>query len=142
MGYRSDVIQAFQFNNKDDLVAFVTMVKLTGNDTMKEVLNQYKFTRYTYLEDYTYAYVMYFEQDSVKWYDSNDDVIAHNALLKQALNHKAAMIFIRAGEDLGDTNLDQGGYDNCESYILDELFNIRQEVYISEDVDDTPLDQL
>ena len=97
MGYRSDVAYVIKFNDIETRDNFVTLM-LARND--KHITEALEDCEYRYTDDP----IITFEAQSVKWYDSFDDVIAHRTLLKDAVKiygeEKGGRFrFIGVGED-------------------------------------------
>lgn len=96
MGYRSDVAYVIKFNDIETRDNFVTLM-LAKNDPI--VTRAIQECEYGYTDDP----IITFEQDSVKWYDSFEDVQAHNTLMKEAVDiykHKGGRYrYVGVGED-------------------------------------------
>ena len=96
MGYRSDVAYVIKFNDIETRDNFVTLM-LAKNDPI--VTRAIQECEYVYTDDP----IITFEQDSVKWYDSFEDVQAHNTLMKEAVDiykHKGGRYrYVGVGED-------------------------------------------
>lgn len=141
MGYRSDVVIAFQFDDKDDLVAFATKLKFSGNEEIKKAFKEYRYTQAKTF-DCTNVFVMYAHFESVKWYRDYPDVEAHIHILNDAAEHKAATLYLVVGKDIADLEQREDGFDNCKEYILTELFSIERYIQFDVNVDDIPINEL
>lgn len=132
MGYRSDVLIAYQFKDKAHLVGFLTVCRLLGDKHIADALKEYSFTK---CGDYPVMYGFY---EDVKWYDSFEEVNAHHSILDSAAQHEVQTLFIRIGEDTDDALYEEQGVDN--TYALHEYFNIHR--YITVDVTEIPFNDL
>lgn len=143
MGYRSDVVIAFQFDDKDDLVVFATKLKLSGDEEIKKAFKEYRYTQAKPAYDENVVYVMYAHFENVKWYDSHPypNVEAHTQIRHDALEHNAATLYLIVGEDLKDLHIGEDGFDNCKDYVLSELFSIERYINIA-NIDDVPINEL
>ena len=110
MGYRSDVAYVIRFETAEQRDTFVELVK-HRNDGWTEALIECE-TNYE-------EPIITFEEHDVKWYDSYDEVRAHNALMEWAveLYPNASFRIIALGED-GAEEVHQGGKDyNLWDYL-------------------------
>ena len=142
MGYRSDVILAYQFDNRDSLVAFATKLKLSSNDAEREAAKEYRYTRYRYGRINATTYVMYAQFEAVKWYDSYADVASHKVIHDKAIDHGAATLYLRIGEEPDDIEANEAGYHQCVEYVLPDLFSITRNIHVSTDVRNSPVNEL
>ena len=97
MGYRSDVAYVIKFNDIETRDNFVTLMLAKNDKWITQALDE---CEYRYDDDP----VITFETNSVKWYDTYDEVIAHNALMHEAVHiyggEKGGRFrFISVGED-------------------------------------------
>ena len=96
MGYRSDVAYVIKFDDIETRDNFVTLMLAKNEPQITQAINE---CEYGYIEDP----IITFEQQSVKWYDSFEDVQAHQQLMKDAVDiykHKGGRFrFISVGED-------------------------------------------
>jgi hypothetical protein len=108
MGYRSDVAYVIKFNDIETRDNFVTLM-LAKNDA--HLTQAIKECEYGYKDDP----IITFEQQSVKWYDSFEDVQAHQQLMEDAVaiyKHKGGRFrFIGVGED-GTEDFDENDSEN------------------------------
>lgn len=132
MGYRSDVLIAYQFKDKAHLVGFLTVCRLLGDRHIADALKEYSFTM---CGDFPVMYGFY---EGVKWYDHFEEVKAHHSLLDSAAQHGVPTLFIRIGEDTDDAQYEEHGTEN--DYVLGDYFNIHR--YISVDVTEIPFETL
>ena len=110
MGYRSDVAYVIRFETAEQRDTFVELVK-HRNDGWTEALIECE-TNYE-------EPIITFEEHDVKWYNSYDEVRAHNALMEWAveLYPNAGFRIIALGED-GAEEVHQGGKDyNLWDYL-------------------------
>ena len=94
MGYRSDVAYCMAFEDMDKRDAFHELVRLR-KDTMSHELEQYC------AKDDEFPWITCSMKD-VKWYASDEDVQAHNAMLRLCVECGGAYRFVRIGEDTDD----------------------------------------
>lgn len=111
MGYRSDVAYVIRFDKEETLREFAALVSLKGEherSALNECIVQF--------DDFP---ELCFEATDVKWYDSYEDVQAHQALLDFASNEfgdRCAYRFIRIGEDDDDVVRIAMGNQELEPY--------------------------
>jgi hypothetical protein len=117
MGYRSEVAYVIRFKDKEMRDLFVSIQRAKADTHINEALNEL-----VEVEDNMLGY----HADHVKWYDSYDDVKAHESLMEFALdlfgeeysddyNSQAGYKFIRLGEETED-NIDEEGGNSEELY--------------------------
>lgn len=108
MGYRSDVAYVIKFNDIETRDNFVTLMLAKNKPLITQAINE---CEYGYKDDP----IITFEQQSVKWYDSFEDVQAHQQLMKDAVEiyqHKGGRYrFISVGED-GAEEFDEDDNEN------------------------------
>ncbi len=96
MGYRSDVAYVIKFNDIETRDNFVTLMLAKNEPPITQAINE---CEYGYKDDP----IITFEQQSVKWYDSFEDVQAHQQLMKDAVEiygkKGGRYRFISVGED-------------------------------------------
>ena len=97
MGYRSDVAYVIKFNDIETRDNFVTLMLAKNDKWITQALDE---CEYRYDDDP----VITFETNSVKWYDTYDEVIAHRTLMRSAVDiygeEKGGRFrFISVGED-------------------------------------------
>ena len=97
MGYRSDVAYIIKFNDIETRDNFVTLMLAKNDKWITQALDE---CQYGYDEDP----IITFEETSIKWYDTYDEVKAHRALMRQAVEiygeEKGGRFrFIGVGED-------------------------------------------
>ena len=97
MGYRSYVAYVIKFDDIETRDNFVTLMLAKNDKHITEAIND---CEYRYNDDP----IITFESESVKWYDSFDDVKAHRALMHDAVEiygeEKGGRYrFISVGED-------------------------------------------
>ena len=114
MGYRSDVAYVIKFNDIETRDNFITLM-LAKNDA--QLTQAIKECEYGYTDDP----IITFEQQSVKWYDSFEDVQAHQQLMKDAVEiyqHKGGRYrFISVGEDGAETFDEDDNENDLYDYI-------------------------
>jgi len=103
MGYRSDVAYVIKFDDIETRDNFVTLMLAKNDKWITQALDE---CEYGYDEDP----IITFETQSVKWYDSFDDVKAHHQLMRDAVaiyKEKGGRYrFISVGED-GEESCDE-----------------------------------
>lgn len=104
MGYRSDVAYVIKFDDIETRDNFVTLMLAKNDKWITQALDE---CEYGYDDDP----VITFETQSVKWYDSFDDVKAHHQLMREAVEiygeEKGGRYrFISVGED-GEESCDE-----------------------------------
>jgi len=97
MGYRSDVAYVIKFDDIETRDNFVTLMLAKNDKWITQALDE---CQYGYDEDP----IITFEETSIKWYDTYDEVKAHRALMRQAVEiygeEKGGRFrFIGVGED-------------------------------------------
>ena len=96
MGYRSDVAYVIKFDDIETRDNFVTLMLAKNEPPITQAINE---CEYGYKNDP----IITFKQESVKWYDSFEDVQAHNQLMKDAVliygKKGGRYRFISVGED-------------------------------------------
>ena len=96
MGYRSDVAYVIKFNDIETRDNFVTLMLAKNDKWITQALDE---CEYRYQDDP----VITFEMESVKWYHTYDEVTAHRALMREAVEiykEKGGRYrFISVGED-------------------------------------------
>ena len=96
MGYRSDVAYVIKFNDIETRDNFVTLMLAKNEPPITQAIKE---CEYGYIKDP----IITFRETDVKWYDSFEDVQAHQQLMKDAVEiykHKGGRYrFISVGED-------------------------------------------
>jgi hypothetical protein len=117
MGYRSDVAYVIKFDDIETRDNFVTLMLAKNEPIVTQAINE---CEYGYKDDP----IITFEATDVKWYDSFEDVIAHNNLMKYAVEiyqHKGGRYrFISVGED-GAEQFDE---DDSENDLYDYITTV------------------
>jgi hypothetical protein len=78
MGYRSDVAYVIKFDDIETRDNFVTLMLAKNDKWITQALDE---CEYRYEDDP----IITFETQSVKWYTTYDEVKAHNALMREAV---------------------------------------------------------
>lgn len=123
MGYRSDVAYTITFRDKATLNEFIALVMLKG-EVERKALGECQIV----VDADKFCEVNFYNQ-SVKWYDSYPEVVAHEWLLDFAAERfepNAAYRFIRIGEELEDNEDKYGGVDE----LIDWDLGISRSIYI------------
>jgi len=107
MGYRSDVAIGMAFVNRTAAREFVLKMQACQPEDVRQALAEYSVVSGA-SEQEPVLFLGHYE--SVKWYASYPDVIAHDALRSLAEEVGATTRFVRVGEDLGDDE-DAMGYE-------------------------------
>ena len=109
MGYRSEVAYIIRFKDKEMRDTFINLQRAKADPHINTALDEL-----VEVENNMLGY----HADHVKWYDSYEDVIAHQTLLKDTIaifandettpdyNEQAGYKFIRLGEEVED-NIDE-----------------------------------
>jgi hypothetical protein len=97
MGYRSDVAYVIKFDDIETRDNFVTLMLAKNDKWITQALDE---CEYGYNDDP----VITFETQSVKWYTDFDDVKAHHAMMREAVDiygeEKGGRFrFVGVGED-------------------------------------------
>lgn len=115
MGYRSEVAYVIRFKDKEQRELFVALQRAKADKHINEALNEM-----IELEEDKLAY----HADSVKWYDSYEEVQAHEKLMGEALElfnedqDITGYRFIRIGEEYEDVVVeDHGDSDELWEYL-------------------------
>lgn len=115
MGYRSDVVMAIHFPDREQMVGFFSFMRMNSNPAVAEVLDE----MHTVGDD-----VACLICQGVKWYDGYPFVNATHFILDQARERDFANCFMRVGEEINDTEYEM----NDDSGVLYELFDVRREL--------------
>lgn len=115
MGYRSDVVMAIHFPDREQMVGFFSFMRMNSNPAVAEVLND----MHTVGDD-----VACLICQGVKWYDSYTDVQAAQFILDQARERDFGSCFIRIGEEINDIEFEISD----DNGVLYELFDVRREL--------------
>lgn len=115
MGYRSEVAYVLRFKNREQRELFVSLQRAKADTHINEALDEL-----VELEEDKMAYHAY----SVKWYDSYEDVQAHETLMHETLElfnteqDITGYRFIRIGEEYEDVVVqDHGDADELWEYL-------------------------
>lgn len=104
MGYRSDVKYVIDFTSKEAKIGFLAQVRMIGG-ALQEAIEETNYDNDTPQ--------IYFAAESIKWYDSYPEVIAHNKLMEMAEEMPSELCngyhFVRIGEELDDLETRYGG---------------------------------
>ena len=109
MGYRSDVAYIIKFNDIETRDNFVTLMLAKNDKWITQALDE---CEYRYTDDP----IITFKETDLKWYDSFEDVQAHQKLMKYAVEiygeEKGGRYrFISVGED-GAEQFDEDDNEN------------------------------
>lgn len=109
MGYRSDVAYVIKFNDIETRDNFVTLMLAKNDPILTQAIKECEY-------GYTLDPIITFEATDVKWYDSFDDVKAHRALMREAVEiygeEKGGRFrFVGVGED-GAEQFDEDDNEN------------------------------
>lgn len=109
MGYRSDVAYVIKFNDIETRDNFVTLMLAKNDAQITQAISECEY-------GYTLDPIITFEAEDVKWYDSFDDVKAHRALMREAVEiygeEKGGRFrFVGVGED-GAEQFDEDDNEN------------------------------
>jgi hypothetical protein len=117
MGYRSDVAYVIKFDDIETRDNFVTLMLAKNDKWITQALDE---CEHRYDDDP----VITFEMNSIKWYDTFDEVIAHRKLLTEAVEiykEKGGRYrFISVGED-GQEEFDE---DDDEGDLYDYITTV------------------
>jgi len=117
MGYRSDVAYVIKFDDIETRDNFVTLMLAKNDKWITQALDE---CEYRYDDDP----VITFEMNSIKWYESFDDVKAHRQLMHEAVaiyKEKGGRYrFISVGED-GHEEFDE---DDDEGDLYDYITTV------------------
>ena len=94
MGYRSDVAYCLSFEDESKRDAFHELVRLRKDEMSKQL------EQYCAIDD-AMPWITCQIKD-VKWYDSFEDVQAHEAMLRLCVECGGAYKFVRIGENYDD----------------------------------------
>ena len=96
MGYRSDVAYVIKFDDIETRDNFVTLMLAKNEPQTTQALSECEY-------GYTDDPIITFQETDLKWYDSFDDVKAHRALMREAVEiykEKGGRFrFVSVGED-------------------------------------------
>jgi hypothetical protein len=117
MGYRSDVAIGFMFADEAEMMGFAAALRLNPDENIQAALKEYKLLP---------GNVMYASFESVKWYDSYDDVQSHETILGAARERKIPNAFLRVGEEANDVTEELETYErNCWDEMY-EMFGVER----------------
>lgn len=133
MGYRSDVAYVIKFNDIETRDNFVTLMLAKNDPQTTQALSE---CEYGYKDDP----IISFEAQSVKWYDSFEDVKSHQRLMRDAVEifkHKGGRYrFVSVGEDGAEEFREDDDEGDLYEYIS-TVHEIRTEFGIVSDEDST-----
>lgn len=119
MGYRSDVAYVIKFNDIETRDNFVTLMLAKNEPIVTQAINE---CEYGYKEDP----IITFNETDLKWYRDFEDVSAHHALMREAVEiyqHKGGRFrFIAVGED-GAEDFDE---DDNEGDLWDYITTVHE----------------
>lgn len=120
MGYRSDVAYVIKFDDIETRDNFVTLMLAKNDAWITKALDE---CEYRYEDDP----VITFSEQSIKWYDTYDEVIAHRTLMKEAVEiygeEKGGRYrFVSVGED-GAEDFDE---DDNEGDLYDYITTVHE----------------
>ena len=119
MGYRSDVAYVIKFNDIETRDNFVTLMLAKNEPPITQAINE---CEYGYKDDP----IITFKETDLKWYDSFEDVQAHQKLMQYAVEiyqHKGGRYrFISVGEDGAET-FDE---DDCENDLYEYITTVHE----------------
>lgn len=133
MGYRSDVAYVIKFDDIETRDNFVTLMLAKNNPQTTQALSE---CEYGYKDDP----VITFEAQSVKWYNSFEDVQAHERLMLDAVEifkHKGGRYrYVSVGEDGAEEFREDDDEGDLYEYIT-TVHEIRTDFRIVSDEDST-----
>jgi hypothetical protein len=133
MGYRSDVAYVIKFNDIETRDNFVTLMLAKNEPQTTQALSE---CEYGYKDDP----IISFEAQSVKWYDSFEDVKSHQRLMLDAVEifkHKGGRYrFVSVGEDGAEEFREDDDEGDLYEYIS-TVHEIRTEFGVVSDEDST-----
>ena len=106
MGYRSEVAYVIKFNDIETRDNFVTLMLAKNEPHTTEAINECEY-------GYTDDPIITFNAEDVKWYSSYDDVKAHHAMMREAVE-------IYGGEKGGRFRFISVGEDGAEEFEEDD----------------------
>lgn len=123
MGYRSEVGYVLAFPSEELKDTFIAVMKLKGGD-IEVAINE--------VESYT-STKMKFYSDWVKWYDSYDEVQAHQQLLRECLEPPflGAYGFVRVGEETDDIEYEYAEADDGDVEAPYDDVSVERAVYFA-----------
>jgi len=119
MGYRSDVAYVIKFNDIETRDNFVTLMLAKNEPQTTQALSECEY-------GYTDDPIITFKETDLKWYRDFEDVKAHHALMREAVEiyqHKGGRFrFIAVGED-GAEDFDE---DDCENDLYEYITTVHE----------------
>ena len=119
MGYRSDVAYVIKFNDIETRDNFVTLMLAKNEPQTTQALSECEY-------GYTDDPIITFNETDLKWYRDFEDVKAHHALMREAVEiyqHKGGRFrFIAVGED-GAEDFDE---DDCENDLYEYITTVHE----------------
>lgn len=121
MGYRSDVVIAVAFKNREQMEEILAVYQMDEKVRTSRVMGQWKLC-----PEHKPPYML-FKGDNVKWYPSYDDVQAFEHIVsvcaefEEHRGFEFAYRFVRIGEEDSDTEVEDHLSDN--SYDLMEFLD-------------------
>ena len=123
MGYRSDVVIAFAFNSEEQIDEVMAIYRMHKHVQGLGLAKDWK------VHDWNGVWGLTYSADSVKWYESYEDVQGFEYMEKLvtdfAENRKEfeyAYRMIKVGEDDADTQTDNHDKQESGSSLADELW--------------------
>lgn len=118
MGYRSDVAIGIAFENKAQMTAFLTKVKLQDESGLFDQ----EIKCYRVCGTDTDVVLLHAYWPCVKWYGGYLDVEFHHAMLAMACEADLPAAYIRVGEEVDD--IDREVYDQ-DWFCISDFFAVR-----------------
>ena len=111
MGYRSDVAYVIKFNDIETRDNFVTLMLAKNEPPITQAINECEY-------GYKNCPIITFEQESVKWYESFEDVQAHLQIMRDAV-----LIYGKKGGRYRIVTVGEDGAEECnENDDVGDLF--------------------
>lgn len=110
MGYISDVAVGVQFLTHEEMVSFVSFMRLHGDKHVVDAINEFAVVDGN-PDDYIISRV----ENGVKWYETFPEVIATKFIVDQAKERGCSTVFIRIGENHDDIEVDSWYGDTISS---------------------------
>ena len=111
MGYRSDVAYVIKFDDIETRDNFVTLMLAKNEPIVTQAINECEY-------GYKNCPIITFEQESVKWYESFEDVQAHLQIMRDAV-----LIYGKKGGRYRIVTVGEDGAEECnEDDDVGDLF--------------------
>jgi hypothetical protein len=117
MGYRSDVVIAIEFEEREHLVSFIAFMRMNTTPAVQEVLDD--------MVSIPDTNIIALIQQGIKWYDTYEYTQAAEHIYGMAKEREASTMCMIVGEEYNDITYDANCYPSSTAFsTLDQHFDI------------------